>query len=315
MSTDHPPPTSPGGDAGAGGPIVAIDGPAGSGKSTVAGAVATALGVPHLDTGALYRAVTLACLRAGVDLTDPQACEDIARGVVLDRRGGRTFLAGEDVEDEIRGDAVTNAVSTVAAHAGVRAAMTPIQRSVAAASGAVVEGRDIGTVVFPDADLKVFLTASVEERTRRRAEQLGVDPDGLRAEIERRDHQDGTREVAPLQRADDAWELDTTGMDADEVTEAIVDVATAAWRDRTEELPTRLDPVTARRSLPRVAVVGRPNVGKSTLVNRIIGDRVTIVEEKPGITRDRTEHLTSWTDRPFLVVDTGGWEHGAEGMA
>jgi cytidylate kinase len=148
-----------------GGPVVAIDGPAGSGKSTVAGRVADELGVPHLDTGALYRAVTLACLRAGVDLADAASCETIARRVTIDRHGDRTHLDGEDVEEEIRADRVTNAVSQVASHAGVRAAMTPVQRA-AASDGAVIEGRDIGTVVFPDADLKVFLTASVEERSR-----------------------------------------------------------------------------------------------------------------------------------------------------
>ncbi len=299
-----------------GGPIVAIDGPAGSGKSTVAARVATALEVPHLDTGALYRAVTLACLRAGIDLADPEACAAAAAGLDLDRRDGRTFLAGEDVEDEIRGDAVTAAVSQVSAHAGVRDAMTPIQRGVATERGAVVEGRDIGTVVFPDADLKVFLTATVEERARRRAEQLGVeDTAELRRELERRDHQDGSREVAPLTRADDAWALDTTGMELDEVVEAIVDVATHAWHERVAPPEQRVDPLAVRRALPRVAIVGRPNVGKSTLVNRVIGDRVTIVEEKPGVTRDRTEHLTSWLERPFIVVDTGGWEHAAEGMA
>jgi GTP-binding protein len=301
-----------------GGPVVAIDGPAGSGKSTVAQRVATSLGVPHLDTGALYRAVTLACLRAGVDVTDADACEAVARRVEVDRRDGRTWLDGEDVEDEIRGPEVTAAVSAVSAHAGVRAAMTPIQRTTAARAGAVVEGRDIGTVVLPDADLKVFLTASVEERTRRRAAQLGLpdaDADTLRAELERRDLLDGSREVAPLLKADDAWELDTTDMDLDEVVDLVVDVATSAWEARLAPLPPTPDPLTARQSLPRVAVVGRPNVGKSTLVNRIIGDRVTIVEERPGVTRDRTEHLTGWLERPFLVVDTGGWEHGAEGMA
>jgi GTP-binding protein len=284
--------------------VVAIDGPAGSGKSTIADRVAEALGVQHVDTGALYRAVTLACLRTGVDLHDPDACGDVAATVVISREEGRTFLDGEDVEDEIRGEEVTTAVSTVAAHQPVREAMTPVQQA-AAARGGVVEGRDIGTVVLPDADLKVFLTASAEERARRRAEQLGVPvSDELVGDIRRRDEADTNRAVAPLTRAPDAWELDTTDLTIDEVAAHIAERARAA-----------VDPAAARRALPRIAVVGRPNVGKSTLVNRIIGRRVTIVEEKPGVTRDRTEHRARWRDREFLVVDTGGWEHGAEGMA
>ncbi|MFP5308440.1 MAG: ribosome biogenesis GTPase Der [Actinomycetes bacterium] len=288
--------------------VVAIDGPAGSGKSTVAARVAERLGIEHLDTGAMYRAVTLACLDRGVDLDDGLACAEVARSVEVVRVDGVTYLDGDDVEDVIRGEEVTAAVSRVAAHPGVRDAMTPLQRTAAEMAGGVVEGRDIGTVVLPDADLKVFLTASVEERARRRAAQLGVEPETIVDDIRNRDEQDGRREVAPLVPAEDAWELDTTGMTLDEVVDAIV--------ARAEELARiAADPVAARRSLPRIAVVGRPNVGKSTLVNRILGERVAIVEEKPGVTRDRTEHRTRWTDREFVLVDTGGWEHGAEGMS
>jgi GTPase len=319
----------------AGGLVVAIDGPAGVGKSTVAARTAEELGIPHLDTGALYRAATLACLRAGLDPADGDACADVVAGITLDRDGERTHLDGEDVEEEIRGDAVTAAVSAVSAHAAVRAALLPVQRQAVVAAGGVMEGRDIGTVVLPDADLKVYLTASVEERARRRGQQVGRDDlDVVAAQIAARDALDGGREVSPLQQADDAWVLDTTDWDADDV----VAVVTARAREIADEraLPvggspdgeedgvagealdgapaTPLDPVAARRSLPRVAVVGRPNVGKSTLVNRILGARVTIVEEKPGVTRDRTEHLTDWLGRTFLVVDTGGWEHAAEGM-
>jgi GTP-binding protein len=301
-------------------PVVAIDGPAGSGKSTVAVRVAEALDVPHVDTGALYRAATLACLRAGVDLGDGATCTSVVVASRIDRddEAGRTYLDGEDVEDEIRGPEVTAAVSEVSAHHGVRSALTPAQRR-AVRNGGVVEGRDIGTVVLPDADVKVFLTASPEERARRRGAQIGRDDlDVLGSEMAARDEADGSRQVAPLVPAEDAWELGTDGLDVDEVVDLIVArVAEVTAGVEPDELAGRpvVDPLTIRRALPRVAVVGRPNVGKSTLVNRVLGRRVTIVEEKPGVTRDRTEHRAEWIGRPFLIVDTGGWEHQPEGMS
>jgi GTPase len=294
------------------GPVVAIDGPAGSGKSTIARAVAAALDLPHVDTGALYRAAALACLRAEVDLDDDRACTTVVEGAVIDRADDRTFLDGEDVEDEIRGDAVTAAVSTVSAHPGVRAALLPAQRRAVAVAGGVMEGRDIGSVVLPDADVKVYLTASPEERARRRAGQLGRDDlEVLGAQLAERDRRDAGRETSPLVRADDAWELDSTGLDVDEVVARVVD----RIREQVPSLGAPTDPLAVRAALPRVAIVGRHNLGKSTLVNRILGSRVAIVEERPGVTRDRTEHLAEWLGRPFIVVDTGGWEHQAEGMA
>jgi len=297
--------------------VVAIDGPAGSGKSTVARRVAEAVGLPHVDTGALYRAAALACLRAEVPLDDGEACAAAVRDVDIARRDDRTYLDGEDVEAEIRDDAVTAAVSSVSAHGEVRDQLLVTQRDQLAAGGGVMEGRDIGTVVAPDADVKVYLTASVEERARRRAGQLGRDDvDVLAAQIVERDGRDGSRAVAPLHPADDAWQLDTTDAELADVVAAVVARIheVVAGVDHTDAaLPT--DPLAARRALPRVAVVGRPNVGKSTLVNRVLGSRVAIVEEQPGVTRDRTEHLADWIGRPFIVVDTGGWEHRAEGMA
>jgi GTP-binding protein len=300
--------------------LLAIDGPAGSGKSTVARLVADALEIPHVDTGAIYRAAALACLRARVDLADGPACAEVIAAASLTSVDGRMHLDGTDVEDEIRGDAVTAAVSPVAVHAEVRDVLLAAQRGAALEAGGVVEGRDIGTVVLPEADLKVFLTASPEERARRRAHQLGrSDIEVLAAQIAERDARDGSRAVAPMQAADDAWVFDTTGLELEEVVETIVarvhEVAAGVDPDDVLAAPGPLDVLAARRALPRVAVVGRPNVGKSTLVNRILGARVTIVEEKPGVTRDRTEHAAEWLGRRFVVVDTGGWEHGAEGMA
>lgn len=218
-------------------PVVAIDGPAGAGKSTVAAALAERLGVAHVDTGAFYRAATLAVLRAGVDIADGPACARLVAGADIRRRGGRTYLDGEDVEDYIRGPAVTAGVSSVSAHPGVRAALLDLQRAQVGEQGAVVEGRDAGTVVVPDARLKVWLTASREERAARRAAQLGdIDPDTVAfhtAAIVRRDAHDAVQMV----RAPDAVEIDTTGRDVDDLVDELVARLHAAHPDQPPEDP------------------------------------------------------------------------------
>ncbi|MGE2835800.1 (d)CMP kinase [Mycobacterium sp. SMC-4] len=207
--------------------VVAMDGPAGTGKSTVARGLATALDASYLDTGAMYRIVTLGVLRRGVDLTDPQAIAAAARDVDVavgdDPQQDRCYLAGEDVSAEIRGDAVTAAVSAVSAVPEVRSRLVALQRELAAAAGCVVvEGRDIGTVVLPDADVKIFLTASPEVRAQRRNTQnvangLPDNYDAVLADVKRRDHLDSTRAVSPLRAADDAVIVDTSDMNQTEV--------------------------------------------------------------------------------------------------
>jgi cytidylate kinase len=208
-------------------PVVAIDGPSGSGKSTVARGVARRLGLPVLDTGAMYRAATLACLEAGAALDDAVACRTVVERTSLDV-GETTVLDGRDVGAEIRGPEVTAAVSVVAAHPAVRALLVERQRAwVDAHGGGVVEGRDIGTVVFPGAVVKVFLTASDEERARRRqrdeqAAARAVDVGEVREALARRDALDRGREASPLRAAEDALHIDTTGRHVDEVVELVV---------------------------------------------------------------------------------------------
>jgi CMP/dCMP kinase len=207
--------------------VIAVDGPAGTGKSSVSRGLARALGARYLDTGAMYRIVTLAVIRAGVDLADTLAIEEAAADVPLsvgyNPDEDRAYLDAEDVSAEIRGDEVTKAVSAVSAIPAVRARLVGLQRELAAGpSSVVVEGRDIGTVVLPNADVKIFLTASAEERARRRNDQniasgLGDDYEAVLADVKRRDHLDSTRVVSPLRAADDALVVDTSDMTEPEV--------------------------------------------------------------------------------------------------
>lgn len=197
--------------------LIAIDGPAGAGKSTVARAVADALGFTYLDSGAMYRCVALAELRGAAD---PLGC-------AIGLADGRVTLAGEDVTDAIRAPEVSELASQVAARPEVRSHLVALQRALIDAGDYVAEGRDIGTVVAPDAELKVFLTASPQERARRRAEQIGADAGQILREQALRDERDATREHSPLQAAVDAVRVDTTGLSVDEVAQEIVDLARA----------------------------------------------------------------------------------------
>ena len=394
-----------------GGFLLAIDGPSGTGKSTVSRRIAQYASARYLDTGAMYRVATLHVLKAGIDPADPAATEAIIAAtsqlplqVNEDPQSTEVLLDGEDVSADIRGPEVTAHVSAVAAIPEVRTNLVELQRDLAAAAGrCVVEGRDIGTVVLPDAPVKVYMTASAEVRAQRRFDQdtaagREVSYEAVLADVQRRDEADSTRETSPLRPAEDATILDTGEMSIEEVIEAIAglieesdldsdipdggaentgglvfrtvegDVVAAEgdapvqedseedlenwdpenWDGETWEVdPEQLgehylqaeefdllesdeedtdwesieeafgiaDELEAQKeALCTVAIVGRPNVGKSTLVNRFIGRREAVVEDFPGVTRDRISYLGDWGGRRFWVQDTGGWDPDAKGI-
>jgi CMP/dCMP kinase len=204
-------------------PLIAIDGPAGAGKSTVGHAVAARLGLEYLDTGAMYRAVACAALRRGVNVTDEEAVAQLARTMSLSVSDEGVFVDGEDVTSEIRGREVTEAVSAVAANTGVRTELRARQRAWAGDhGGGVIEGRDIGTVVFPDATLKLYITATPHERATRRVREIGGRVDDVAASIAERDRRDMSRLDGPLRPDGGAVVVDTTGKTIDEVVDTIV---------------------------------------------------------------------------------------------
>jgi GTP-binding protein len=286
--------------------VIAIDGPSGSGKSSTARGLAARAGWEYLDTGALYRAATWLAINTKAD--NPEALLDELQKSPInfktDARNPRTFCGGRDISGEIRNENVTARVSEVSAWPELRAELLRIQRRFisAAKNGIVVEGRDIGTVVAPSAQLKVYLQADLGARAARRElelAQLEISATDVSAALQRRDEIDSSRRVSPLRRADDALLVDSTGLSLEETIDYI-------WN------------ILKQRSLlglPIVVVVGRPNVGKSTLVNRLIGSREAIIEDTPGVTRDRVRYEAEWNSRRFIVVDTGGWEPSSQGIA
>jgi cytidylate kinase len=226
---------------------IAVDGPAGSGKSTAARRLARELGALHLDTGVFYRCLALQVLRRGIDPADEPSVSALSAGLNVEFQPGpdggpdRVFCAGEDVTEVIRRPEITRVVSAVAAHAAARANLTGRMRRLAAARDVVMDGRDIGTHVLPAAAVKVFLTASAAERARRRLRELeaagraeGLTEDGVRAEIEARDKEDSDRAAAPLRPAADAWLLDATFLSPDEVT-ALIKARAQEWKAAREQ--------------------------------------------------------------------------------
>lgn len=282
--------------------ILAMDGPSGAGKSSTSKALAKRAGWNYLDTGALYRGATWLAMQKNITSSQELVAAIRSEKLSFNPDPDKPFLkcGKTDITQAIRDEAITSQVSTFAAMPEVRAELLGLQREIinSAGKGIVVEGRDIGTVVAPQAHLKIFLTADLEARAKRREAELNTDQD-LAESLAQRDHKDSTRITSPLERAIDAVEVDSTEIDLDETVELI-------W----ELLKER-----QLLGLPIVAILGRPNVGKSTLINRFLGRREAIVEDVPGVTRDRVRYECEWNSREFILMDTGGWESHPAGIS
>lgn len=206
---------------------IAIDGPGGAGKSTIAKQVARALDIDYIDTGAMYRAVAYKLIRDNIDMHDEAALAAMLEATDIDFSGGKTILDGEDISDRIRTQEISRKASECSALAPVRAKLVELQKKMGSTKSVIMDGRDIGTVVLKDAELKIYLTASAEERAERRYKELllkgeDISYEKVLADMQERDYNDMHREITPLRKADDAIELDTTGMSIDEVTEYIL---------------------------------------------------------------------------------------------
>jgi GTP-binding protein len=285
--------------------VLAIDGPSGSGKSSTSKAIAIRANWSYLDTGALYRAATWLALenKTSEEETLVDLLEQNLITFNINPNDPRIFVNDKDLTDEIRLHRINDVVSSISSMAGVRKKLMEIQREYInnAPIGIVVEGRDIGTVIAPNAQLKIYLHADIDARTQRRAgeitENLAINT--ITQSLESRDEVDTTRAISPLAQAEDAAVIDSTRLTLQEVVDQIW-----KWLKQRNLL-----------GLPTIAVIGRPNVGKSTLVNRMIGRREAIVEDTPGVTRDRVKYEAEWNGRRFFLIDTGGWEVKPEGIS
>ncbi len=288
--------------------VVAVDGPSGAGKSTTSRAVATRAKWDYLDTGALYRGATWLAQREKI--SEPYDVVDALKKFPLTfatNPENPTLFCGEfDITEAIRSQVVTDQVSEISAYPEIRQHLLELQQKLIkrATRGIVVEGRDIGTVVAPEAALKIFLTADLSARAERREKEIDspaqiLPSPTVEESLAQRDLLDSTRSASPLMIASDAITIDSTELSLHETAQRI-------W----ELLKER-----GLLGLPIVALLGRPNVGKSTLINRFLGRREAIVEDTPGVTRDRVTYECEWNGRDFMVMDTGGWEAKPDGIS
>ena len=290
------------------GVVVAVDGPSGAGKSSTSRAVASRAKWDYLDTGALYRGATWLAQREKV--SQPHEVVDALKKypltIATNPENPTIFCGDDDITAAIRSQAVTDQVSEISAYPEIRQHLLELQQKLIkkATRGIVVEGRDIGTVVAPEAALKIFLTADLPARAQRREKEIDSPAEisgteSVQESLAQRDLLDSTRSTSPLMIAADAILIDSTELSLHETAQHI-------W----ELLKER-----GLLGLPIVALLGRPNVGKSTLINRFLGRREAIVEDTPGVTRDRITYECEWNGRDFMVMDTGGWEAKPDGIS